>query len=92
MRDAQIEKESTVLLIFEGPKSRYYLDLAERIVKRRPGYPVYVVEAKGLAPVLLELDSSSRYSVKDTDELEILTLPKMWASSAKEVKCLIEDD
>lgn len=92
VRDAQIEKESTALLIFEGPKSRYYLDLAERIAKRRSGYPVYVVEAKGLAPVLLELDSSSRYSVKDTDEAEILTLPKMWASSAKEVKCLIEDD
>lgn len=81
LRDAQIEKESTALLIFEGPKSRYYLDLAERIAKRRPGCQVYVVEAKSVAPVLLEVDSVAKYAIKDEDEADILTLPKMWGQS-----------
>jgi len=34
VRDYRIEKESTAFLVFEGPKSRYYLDLAERIAKK----------------------------------------------------------
>ena len=92
LRDAQIEKESNAFLIFEGPKSRYYLDLAERIAKRRPGCPVYVVEAKSVTPVLLEVDAVTRFNIKDEDEAEILTLPKMWSSSAKATKCLIKDD
>ena len=92
IRDAYIEKEATALLIFEGPKSRYYLDLAERIIKRRPEMKVYVVESKGVTPILLEVEAKAQFHIKEEDEADILTLPKMWASSAKEVKCLIEDD
>jgi len=92
IRDAYIEKESNALLIFEGPKSRYFLDLAERIAKRRPDIKVYVVESKGLTPVLLQIDSVSHFQIKEKDEADILTLPKMWSSSAKSVKCLIQDD
>jgi hypothetical protein len=92
IRDAYIEKEATTLLIFEGPKSRYFLDLAERIAKRRPEMKVYVVESKGVTPILLEVEAAVRFNIKEEDEAAILTLPKMWASSAKSVKCLIEDD
>ena len=91
LRDAEIEKECNTLLIFEGPKSRYYLDLAERIAKRRPGYQIYVVEAKGISPVLLEVERAE-YSIKESDEAEILTLPKMWSNKSRDSKCLIEDD
>ena len=83
MRDAKIEKEATAFLIFEGPKSRYYLDLAERIAKRRPGCRVYVVEAKSVSPVLLEVDTATRYMISDEIEAEILkptnTLSMMWS-------------
>ena len=86
LRDAQIEKESTALLIFEGPKSRYYLDLAERIARRRPECRVYVVEAKSVSPVLLEVDSNTTYAIKDEDEAQILTLPKMWPQTKPDSK------
>jgi hypothetical protein len=92
IRDAYIEKEATALLIFEGPKSRYFLDLAERIAKRRPEMKVYVVESKGVSPTLLEVEAAARFNIKEDDEAAILTLPKMWASSAKSVTCLIKDD
>lgn len=92
IRDAYIEKEATALLIFEGPKSRYFLDLAERIAKRRPEMKVYVVESKGVSPILLEVEAAARFNIKEDDEVAILTLPKMWASSAKSVTCLIKDD
>jgi len=88
LRDAQIEKKSSVLLVFEGPRSRYYLDLAERIAKRRPDCPVYVVEATSVTPVLLEIDT--QFSVTDKEEKDILTIPKMF--STKAAKCLISDD
>jgi hypothetical protein len=91
LRDAFIEKESTALLIFEGPKSRYYLDLAERIVKKRGGsVPVYVVNAMSVSPVLLEIDQATQFAVTEDQEKAILTLPKMW--SEKPTKCLIVDD
>jgi hypothetical protein len=83
MRDLQIQKECNAFLIFEGPKSRYYLDLATRIAKR--GCPVYVVEAKTVSPVLLEVDQV--IDINEKDEADILTLPKMWLT-----KCLITDD
>jgi len=91
VRDYEIQKESNVFLLFEGPKSRYYLDLAERIVKKRgaEGCRVYVVESKSISPVLLEADLETRYTVADNDEKEILTLPKMWSNKTK---CLIDDD
>jgi len=92
IRDAYIEKEATALLIFEGPKSRYFLDLAERIAKRRPEIKVYVVESKGITPTLLEVEATARFHIKEEDEAAILTLPKMWASSAKSTTCLIKDD
>jgi hypothetical protein len=85
-RDAIIEKSSNVLLIFEGPKSRYYLELAERIAKRRPECLVYLVEAKDISPILLEVDDAVRFKVTEKEEKEILTIPKMFA------KCLIKDD
>ena len=85
LRDAQIEKQSSALLVFEGPRSRYYLELAERIAKRRPDCPVYVVYADSQVPVLLEIEAP-RYAITEKEEKEILTIPKMFA------KCLITDD
>jgi hypothetical protein len=86
LRDAQIEKQSSALLVFEGPRSRYYLELAERIAKRRHDCPVYVVQADSQVPVLLEIDVSTRYTITEKEEKDILTIPKMFA------KCLITDD
>jgi len=88
-RDLQIEKQSTVLLVFEGPRSRYYLDLAERIAKRRPDCPIYVVEAKSVTPVLLEIDFTPRNAISEKEEKDILTLPKMFK---KQIECLISDE
>jgi homoserine trans-succinylase len=88
-RDLQIEKQSNVLLVFEGPRSRYYLDLAERIAKRRPDCPIYVVEASSVTPVLLEVDYTSKHMISEKDEKDILTIPKMFR---KAKKCLINDD
>ena len=94
-RDYQIEKQSNVLLVFEGPRSRYYLDLAERIAKKRPECPIYVVEANSVTPVLLEVDFTqvSRTTITEKEEKDILTIPKMFASSHKKSQfCLINDD
>lgn len=88
-RDLQIEKQSNVLLVFEGPRSRYYLDLAEKIAKRRPECPIYVVEASSVTPVLLEVDYTSKHTISEKDEKDILTIPKMFG---KAKKCLINDD
>jgi hypothetical protein len=91
VRDAQIQKESSAFLMFEGPKSRYYLDLAERIAKKHGSdVKVYVVESKSVSPVLLQTDQESRFTIDETSEKELLTIPKMWAT--KPAKCLIEDD
>jgi hypothetical protein len=91
LRDAFIEKESTAFLIFEGPKSRYYLDLAERIAKKRGNsIPVYVVNAMSVSPVLLEIDQATQFAVTEDQEKAILTLPKMWSRTP--TKCLILDD
>jgi hypothetical protein len=81
MRDAAIEKGSTALLVFEGPRSRYMLDLAERIAKRRPECRVYVVEAKSVSPVLLEVDQATRYMISDEVEQEILKPAKAQKSN-----------
>lgn len=91
LRDAAIEKEATAFLIFEGPKSRYYLDLAERIAKKysAPIRPVYVVQANSVSPVLLEVDREAHITVSEKDEKDILTLPAMWS---KQTPCLITDD
>ena len=86
MRDYQIEKNSNALLVFEGPRSRFYLDMAEKIAKRRPDCPVYVVAADSVSPVLLEVD----YSITLKDEADILTIPKMFGSA--KAKCLITED
>jgi len=83
LRDVQIEKQSTALLIFEGPRSQYYMTLAERIAKRRPTARVYLVNANSVSPILLDVE----FNVTEKEEKDILTLPKMF--SAK--KCLIED-
>ena len=87
MRDYQIEKNSSALLVFEGPRSRFYLDMAEKIAKRRPSCPVYVVAADSVTPVLLDVD----YSVSLKEEADILTIPKMFGLSSAKAKCLIED-
>ena len=73
LRDARIEKESTVLIVFEGPKSRYYLDFAERVAKRRTDCLVYVVNANSISPVLLEVDQTTKYKISDNEEISILT-------------------
>lgn len=92
MRDYQIEKNSTALLVFEGPRSRFYLDMAEKIAKRRPDCPVYVIAANSVSPVLLDVD----YSVTVKEEKDILTIPKMFSGQgfgySQGQKCLISDD
>jgi hypothetical protein len=90
VRDYRIEKESTAFLVFEGPKSRYYLDFAERIAKKRPDTRVYVVNANSISPILLEVDQVKQMSISEKEEKDILTLPKLWAKNAG--KCLILDD
>jgi len=90
MRDAQIQKECNTFLVFEGPKSRYYLDLATRIAKNRPDCRVYVLEAKSVSPELLEVDRATQITIDEKQEASILTLPAMWSS--KSAKCLITDD
>jgi hypothetical protein len=90
VRDYRIEKESSVFIVFEGPKSRYYLDFAERIAKKRSDTRVYVVNANSISPILLEVDQVKEMSVSEKEEKEILTLPKLWAKNAE--KCLILDD
>jgi len=92
LRDAHIENECNVFIVFEGPKSRYYLDLAERIAKRKIGSKVYAVSANSVSPVLLEIEQASRYAIDDKEESDILTLPKIWSKSTTTTKCLIEDD
>jgi hypothetical protein len=102
VRDAQIQKECNAFLIFEGPKSRYYLDLAERIAKKNADVRVYVVESKSVSPVLLQADQESRFTINEASEKELLTNPKagvnvntldkMWSTANKPTKCLIEDD
>ena len=87
MRDYQIEKNSSALLVFEGPRSRFYHDMAEKIAKRRPDCPVYVVAADSVSPVLLEVE----YSVTMKEEADILTIPKMFGLSSKKAMCLIND-
>ena len=89
LRDAQIEKGSSALIVFEGPRSRYYMELAEKIAKRRPDCPVYLVSANTVSPVLLEVEEPARFVVTEKEEKELLTIPKMFARSTK---CLIEDD
>jgi len=91
IRDYHIEKESTVLLIFEGPKSRYYLDFAERVAKKRShtGLRVYVINANSVSPVLLEVDQGQQMSISEKEEKEILTLDKFWS---KHKECMIRDD
>lgn len=89
MRDSQLEKQSTALLVFEGPRSRFYLDFAERIAKKRSDCKIYVVEAKTVEPVLL--DAEVTRSITDKEEADILTIPKMFAKSGQS-KCLISDD
>jgi len=90
VRDAQIQKECSAFLIFEGPKSRYYLDLAERIAKKNAEVRVYVVESKSVSPVLLEADPEI-FTIDSSKERDILTIPQMFATGQR-TKCLIEDD
>ena len=96
LRDAAIEKEATAFLIFEGPKSRYYLDLAERIAKRRSVRgiicPVYVVVANSVSPVLLEVDREAHINVSEKDENDILKPPNTLTHMWNKTKCLITDD
>lgn len=89
LRDGQVEKQSTALLVFEGPRSRFYLDFAERIAKRRPDCKIYVVEAKTVEPVILDVVQVNKITEKE--EKDILTIPQMFAKSGQ-IKCLISDD
>ena len=95
MRDIQIQNESSAFIIFEGPKSRYYLDLAERLTRRYSERSIYVVAANTITPTLLELEESSRYTISEDHEHALLakngkqqTTLDTWAKG----KCLITDD
>ena len=83
LRDSQIERQSTALLVFEGPRSRFYLDYAEKIAKRRSDCKVYVVQAKTVEPVLLDVE---RCAISEKEEKDILTIPQMFQAK----KCLID--
>ena len=86
VRDAQIQKECNAFLIFEGPKSRYYLDLAERIAKKHGSdVKVYVVESKSVSPVLLQADQESRFTIDEASEKEMLTIPKAGVNTLPKV-------
>ena len=90
VRDYRIEKESTAFLVFEGPKSRYYIDFAERIARKRPNTSVYIVNANSVSPILLEVDEVAPMTVSEKEEKDILTLPQIWSKNT--AKCLIRDD
>jgi hypothetical protein len=88
-RDARIEKESGALLIFQGPKSQRYKEIAERIAKRSPEKKVYLVAPDTITPVLLEVEQVQRFTVSDTEEKEIMTIEKAFARQNQ--VCLIRD-
>ena len=88
LRDSEIERRPSVLLVFEGARSRYYLDRAEKIAKRRPDCQVYVVGANSVSPVLLDVEPEP--SITEKEEKDILTIPMMFAKNA--TKCLINDE
>ena len=90
LRDAGIEKEATALLIFEGPKSQYYKELAERIAKRSPEKKIYLISAGTVTPVLLEVEQGNTFTVSEVEEKEIFTIDKAF-SKQKQVMCLIRD-
>ena len=94
LRDLRIQKDATDYLIFEGPKSRYYLEMAERLAKRHPEKKVYVVAANSVSPILLEVEEASRYSITENQEKDIFTLEDAWKlnKSNKSKPCLIQED
>jgi hypothetical protein len=96
MRDLRIEKECTAFIVFEGPRSRYYLNKAEQIAKRYSDRRIYVVHANDASPTLLELEAPKGIEVSEGTEAELLkkpgadrTLKDMWGFTPK---CLLVDD
>jgi hypothetical protein len=99
MRDLRIEKESSVFLVFEGPRSRYYLNKAEQIAKRYPERRVYIVHSNDICPTLLEVEAPKGIPIADDTEAELLkkptqTLDQMWGFRKKTPSppCLLVDD
>ena len=99
LRDARIEKESTCFIVFEGPKSRYYLNKAEQIAKRYPERRVYIVAANDITPTLLEIEAPAGLQIRDDQETELLkkpqTLDQMWGFKSKRTPsppCMLVDD
>jgi hypothetical protein len=98
LRDARIEKESCAYLIFEGPRSRYYVNLAEKLAKRYEEKPVYIVHKDTVSPILLEVERVRPMMIEDSVEAEILkkpnTLLSLWGvkPATKSTPCLIQDD
>ncbi len=70
LRDAEIQKEAGILIVFEGPRSRFYLTLAERLLRKNPFRRIYVVESKSVSPILLEIET--KYMIQDEEEEDIL--------------------
>lgn len=70
LRDAEIQKEASILIVFEGPKSRFYLTLAERLLRKNPFRRIYVIESKSVSPILLEIET--KYMIQDEQEEDIL--------------------
>ena len=97
LRDARIEKDSCAYIIFEGPRSRYYVNLAEKLAKRYEENPVYIVHKDGVSPILLEVERVRPVQISDEVEAEVLkkpnTLDAMWGLKAtKSTPCLIQDE
>ena len=70
LRDAEIQKEADILIVFEGPRSRFYLTLAERLLRKNPSRHIYVIESKSVSPILLEIET--KYMIQDEQEEDIL--------------------
>lgn len=103
LRDARIEKDATAYIVFEGPKSSFYMKLAERIAKKYPDRPVYLIASNTVSPVLLEVEQVKPAFISDDLEAEILGKGVPMGNQKKSTdirlffgapttKCLLTDD
>lgn len=97
MRDLRIEKECTCFIVFEGPRSQYYMNKATQIAKRYPERRVYIIAANDVSPTLLEIEAPRGIEISADTEAEIFkkptqTLDTMWGLKRASPPCLLVDD